>query len=1031
MSCRNGGLPRAFSLSSIDTVLSDHHACYFSHELRRHAAQGIDRISASLLDAAVDLNPHQVEAALFFFRSPTVKGVLLADEVGLGKTIEACLILGQLWAEKRRRLLIVCPASLRKQWSLELREKFNLPSFILDARSHNLEMRAGNPEPLSREAVIIVSYQYARKLEVALGAIPWDLAVIDEAHKLRGCYRPRNQLGQSILRSLGGVRKVLLSATPLQNSLLELYGLSKLIDDDLFGDLAAFRSNYANKDSDVEELRSRLRSWTKRTLRSSVLEYIRYTERKPLTVPFQPTENEQKLYESVSAFLQHPDSYALPQRQRELTTLVIRKLLASSSYAVAGTLETIKQRLIDLRTGLDEPADFAEKLVTDDDLSDDYLDEAEELLLDEQLAEDREDSTDAGADTEAVVSVAQPSSPASSSPSSPVLASSALGSSPVATGGDNAPAIDRARLAREIEEIDRLITWSRSIQIDEKTKALVIALRRGFEQLAAMGAQRKAVIFTESRRTQEYLKRFLEATGYLGKVVLFNGSLGGPAEQAIYERWEEVNRPLGRLSGSRVADRRQAILEHFRDEADILLATESAAEGINLQFCSLVINYDLPWNPQRIEQRIGRCHRYGQCHDVVVINFLNQANAADQRVLELLTEKFQLFRGVFGASDEVLGSIESGIDFEKRVLRIYQDCRTPAAIDAAFAKLREEMDSAIQSRMASTRREVLENFDEDITLRLRGSLVAAEERLDRISRAFWRLTRHMLGAHACFDETTHTFRLDPSPIAGLQPGPYHLVAKPPRDPAVVAPAIPPDFVYRLTHPLGEWVLDRGQELRPAPSAVVFDVSGYGARLLAIEALRGRTGWLILQRLAIESLGLEEHLLFSGFDDGGTTLDQETLEKLFLCDLAPDSPPAPVEVPGTTAEKLAREARRHVEATISASLERNNTFFREERDKLEKWADDAVAGSERALSDTKEQIKALTRQARTAPTTEAQHEIQQKIAELEKRKRRQRQQIFDVEDEIIGRRDRLIGDLEKRLAQKTSTAPLFTLRWSVI
>ena len=1003
-------------------VISDHHACYFAHELTRHAGQGIDQLSASLFDAAVDLNPHQIEAALFFFRSPTVKGVLLADEVGLGKTIEASLILGQLWAEKRRKLLIVCPASLRKQWSLELREKFNLPSFILDARSYALDVKAGNPSPVTRDAVVIVSYQYARKIEDQLRSIPWDVAVIDEAHKLRGCYRAKNRLGQSVLRSLSGVRKVLLSATPLQNSLLELYGLSKLIDDDLFGDLASFRSNYTGKDADPEELRARLRSWTKRTLRRDVLEYIRYTERKPLTVPFQPAENEQKLYEAVSTFLQRADSYALPQRQRELTTLVIRKLLASSSYAVAGTLETIRQRLVDLRDGLEAPADLAEQLVADDDLSDDYLDEAEELIADEQLAADGDESADAtvSADADAEpVTASLPASPSAFSTSS----------APVS---GQLPAIDRERLDHEIAEMDLLITWARSVQLDEKTRALVTALRLGFEQLASSGARRKAVIFTESRRTQEYLKRFLEATGYLGKVVLFNGSLGGPAEAVIYERWEAVNRPLGRLSGSRVADRRQATLEHFRDEADILLATESAAEGINLQFCSLVINYDLPWNPQRVEQRIGRCHRYGQTHDVVVINFLNQANAADQRVLELLTEKFQLFRGVFGASDEVLGSIESGIDFEKRVLRIYQDCRNPAEIDAAFKRLREEMDASIQARMASTRKEVLENFDEDVSLRLRDSLTAAEERLDRVSRAFWRTTRHLLRDHAAFDDTGHTFRLDPSPIPGLQPGPYHLVAKPPRNrsDADTTPSVPPDFIYRLTHPLGDWVLASGKALSPETAAVTFDLSGYGARLAAVEPLRGKSGWLILQKLAIESLGIEEHLLFSGFDDSGGALDQETLEKLFHCDIAPGTAPAPAELAPSVSDRLTREARRHAEATLSSSLERNNTFFREERDKLEKWADDALAGAERALSDTKEQIKALTRQARTAPNLEEQQATQQKIADLEKKKRRQRQQIFDVEDEIIGRRDRMIGELEKRLAQKTSSAPLFTLRWCV-
>ena len=147
-----------------------------------------------------------------------------------------------------------------------------------------------------------------------------------------------------------------------------------------------------------------------------------------------------------------------------------------------------------------------------------------------------------------------------------------------------------------------------------------------------MGASRKALIFTESRRTQEYLKSFLEANGFAGRIVLFNGSNTDQESSAIFEQWLQDNAGNGRISGSKSADRRSAIIEHFRDTAGIMIATEAAAEGINLQFCSLVINYDLPWNPQRIEQRIGRCHRYGQKHDVVVINFLNERNDADRRV---------------------------------------------------------------------------------------------------------------------------------------------------------------------------------------------------------------------------------------------------------------------------------------------------------------------------------------------------------------------------------------------------------------
>ncbi|EFK11651.1 helicase C-terminal domain protein [delta proteobacterium NaphS2] len=163
-------------------------------------------------------------------------------------------------------------------------------------------------------------------------------------------------------------------------------------------------------------------------------------------------------------------------------------------------------------------------------------------------------------------------------------------------------------------------------------------MKIGFSEMEKAGSQQKAVIFTESRRTQQFLGDFLESNGYAGAVATFNGTNREPESTHIYSQWLEANKESGRVSGSRPIDVRTAIIEHFRDNASILIATEAAAEGINLQFCSLVINFDLPWNPQRIEQRIGRCHRYGQKHDVVVINFLNERNAADRRVYELLNE---------------------------------------------------------------------------------------------------------------------------------------------------------------------------------------------------------------------------------------------------------------------------------------------------------------------------------------------------------------------------------------------------------
>lgn len=970
-------------------MITAFHAKYFAHELtRRHGANDVGRLSQSLFDASVDLNPHQIEAALFALKSPLSKGVLLADEVGLGKTIEAGIVLCQYWSERRRRLLVICPASLRKQWALELEEKFNLPAVVLDAKTWREALKNGQ-SPLSQKAIVILSYNYANKIREDLKAIAWELVVIDEAHKLRNAYRESNKIGQGLRWATEDCRKLLLTATPLQNSLLELYGLSTLIGEHLFGDVNAFRNQYVSAGGDLDGLRQRMSGFCRRTLRNQVTEYIRYTERRAITRPFRPTDDEHQLYEAVSAFLLRPNSYAIPHRQRHLTELILRKLLASSSPAIAGTLETMKVRLEALRDEkIKDDPEFAERLISEEDIEEDLLDE----ILDIDPPED--------------------------------------------DGGVPQLSLDRKQLKEEIDLLAELATWARGIGTDTKTRSLLSALDIGFQQMAVTGAQKKALIFTESRRTQFYLKDYLEANGYAGQLVLFSGTNNSPEATSIYEKWLMDNQGMGRIAGSRDIDIRTALIEHFRDKGTILIATEAAAEGVNIQFCSLVINYDLPWNPQRVEQRIGRCHRYGQKHDVVVINFLNERNQADRRVLELLTEKFNLFNGVFGASDDILGSIESGVDFEKRILSIYQECRTLDEIDAAFKTLQVEMDERIQARMNDTRKMLLENFDEDVHERLRIQLSDAQAQLDRFGKRFWSLTHFMLQDRAQFDDNALAFDLNKPPAKEIAAGRYHLISK--SIPSANKPhtseiaeelrAEYGAFLYRLSHPLGEFVTDHAKSLDTPPACVVFNVSQHPTRLHLIEALRGKHGYLALTALAIESYEREEHLLFSAIDDQGFPLEQETCEKLFNC-VAKNTGAA--NIPDVIAQRLAAEGQRHTKATISQSLEANNLHFNEAREKLEKWADDLVLAAEKALKDTKEQIKILQRQARLATNLDEQHEIQQKIQKLEKQQRRQRQEIFQVEDSIIEKRDALIESLERRLTQKTESQRLFTIEWSVI
>ncbi len=946
-----------------------YHARFFAAELSRHfAGDTLEKISHSLFDASVDLNPHQLEAALFAMRSPLSKGVLLADEVGLGKTIEAGLVMCQYWAERRRRLLVICPAALRKQWNMELQEKFHLASTILDARAYQAAQRQGLSNPFDQSAILITSIHFASRHSMQLRNIPWDLIIVDEAHKLRNVFQANNKMAQEINWALQDRPKLLLTATPLQNSLLELYGLASLIDEHIFGDVETFRLQFTGSKIDHKALRERLNHFCKRTLRSQVAEYIKYTERRAITVPFTPNQAEQALYDAISSYLQREDTYAVPQKQRHLMVLILRKLLASSVYAVAGTLAVMRERLKLMRQGQMVDDQFLQSLLASEEIESDYLEES--------------DALDAAA---------------------------------------NPGEVDAAKLDEEIATLDQFIAAAAAITVESKAEKLLQALEIGFAEMQKMGARQKALIFTESRRTQDYLFRHLQQNGYTGQVVLFNGTNNDAHAQAVYETWRSRQQSVNRHTESRQIDTRTALMEHFRDQASIMIATEAAAEGLNMQFCIQVINYARPWNPQRIEQRIGRCHRYGQKHDVVVVNFINNRNEADQRVYELLEQKFNLFSGVFGASDEILGHVESGVDFENRILSIYQQCRSKEEIDAAFAVLQKEMEESITHNMDKTRRLLLEHFDQDVQARLRLRLDDARQHLNRIGHFFWELTRYQLADSAHFNDATMQFDLLQSPLPQVNPGRYHLISK-------ARQTTDNDLLFRLSHPLGEYVIAAGSRQATPPAQVYFDVTHHPVKISMVDALKRRSGWLSLHHLRISALEDEDHLIFIAFDDQGRLLDQEVCEHLFYCRGAV----APLQtLPDNVESKMAKELERRVKSLNQHSIAWNNEVFWDECDKLEVWADEAVERVEDELAETRKQIKALTRQSRRTSAAVEQHQIQRQLQELETRKRRLRQKTFQVEDEIQVKRDGLIQMLEKRMARETEIKPLFTIRWSVI
>lgn len=968
--------------------ITPYHAKYFAHELtKRYSSNSLRKFTASLSDAQVDLNPHQVDAALFAFQSPLSKGAVLADEVGLGKTIEAGLVIAQKWAERKRKILIIVPANLRKQWHQEIADKFFLPSIILEAKSFNEEIAKANFNPFQQdEKIVICSYHFIKSNAIYVSNVGWDLVVIDEAHRLRNVYRPTNKIAKAIKEAVLHAPKILLTATPLQNSLLELYGLVSIIDEYVFGDLKSFKAQYTRllEEKNFDELKRRLESVCKRTLRRQVLEYINYTNRTCILQEFTPREDEQQLYKLVSDYLQKPTLYALPPGQRTLMTLILRKLLASSTYAISGTLQGLADKLEKTITEQEAAPQnvnevFAAHYETYEEQQDEWIDEEEEVGIEERVYTSDE-----------LVGVQQ-----------------------------------------EIEALNKFKELAKSITVNSKGEVLFTALEKGFQKLTELKANRKAIIFTESTRTQEYLKKILEAGGYKDEIVLFNGSNNDSKSNDIYQQWLRKHAGTDRITNSRTADKKAALVDYFRDTATIMIATEAAAEGINLQFCSLVVNYDLPWNPQRIEQRIGRCHRYGQKFDVVVINFLNNTNAADQRVYQLLDEKFQLFSGVFGVSDEVLGAIENGVDFEKRIVKIYQTCRTNEDIQSAFNFLQKEMEPEIEQGIDVTRKKLLENFDQEVHEKLKINLQESSDYLSKFEHWLWQLTKYYLQPFASFNATENSFYLNKNPFAGelIHKGPYKVGKKNIGERHEADELLSNENLYRIGHPLAQKVISKCRALDVPLQELIFDLTNNNTKISILENIKGKKGWMQVKQISISSFEMEDHILFAAFDDEGNTLQQEQCQRLFLlaAKTASTSFPFDAEVKKQFVENYHAQQIEIIEENRG----RNHTFFDGEVDKLEKWSDDVRNGIKFEIKELDKEIKTRKTEARKLLNLEQKVKAQRIIKDLEKKLADKRFNQYQNEDEIERRKDTLLDEVEQRLRQQTTEIELFTIRWKVI
>lgn len=601
-------------------------------------------------ESHIDPNPHQINAFCAAIDAMKTGGMVIADEVGLGKTIEAGLVLRYMLESGAKKVLIALPVSLRKQWELELEDKFDLSSAILDRLTVEHDAKNWHRKLADRQGVMIVitSYDYSSKLMKRFPDVKWDFLIIDEAHNLRNLNSTKRS--KRLYALSGGIPKILLTATPLQNSLMDLYGLISFIDPRIFGSEQVFRQRYM-KDEDYDGLKRELTPVLYRTLREDVADYMHFVKRICRTVDFKLSPDEIELYERVNLFLKGDALYSIPASNRGLIILVIRKLMASSSFALVETFEVLKKRLEKLYEGT-RSADAQEGF----DLFWSFVEDE----IDESGFEETEDE-----DT----------------------------------------AAQKAYIQAELDKVNAIIDVAKRIKTNSKVTALKQALEIGFSYQRDNGIAQKAVVFTESKRTQKYIAAELRKSGYSeDDILLFNGDFDDTMAKEIYRAWQVKN--FGNANYGRSVEYKHAIVDYFKEHAKILICTDAGSEGLNLQFCNTVINYDLPWNPMKIEQRIGRCHRYGQQNDVVAINLLNTQNEADKSVYEILSKKFELFEGVFGASDIALGALESGTSFEKMVLDIYQSCNTTTEFRKAFDKLDRKL-NAKRDRNARKLRSIL------------------------------------------------------------------------------------------------------------------------------------------------------------------------------------------------------------------------------------------------------------------------------------------------------------------------------------
>ncbi len=533
----------------------------------------------SLSNSRTQILAHQIEST-YRVVSCINPRFLIADEVGLGKTIEAGLIIKEFMIRHGYgRVLIVVPASLQLQWQQEMRDKFNEDFSVIDNRLfHSLKGQ------FPKRTIISLDFAKQDRIRKKLTSINWDIIVFDEAHRLRRDSRIVTK-AYHLADEICNKTKVflLLSATPFSGKLEELYFLIKLLNPNLLGTFHNFTMDYV-----VEKKASLKDRISSVVIRRRKIDVGGFTRRLAKTITFEFTPEERMLYDRTTEYIRTEYNKALSQKNRfhAFILIVYQKMLDSSSVTLH---HTITKRIHSLEKCIEDKEYLRKAVMGNKDIS--YL--VDEAGDNEELAE-----------------------------------------SIVQRHIINAESDIRSELMM-LREISLL---AQGITANKKAVKLIEIIKKILKD----NPDEKIIIFTQFFRTLEYLKDILKEYS----LSIFHGGLSK----------EEKDR----------------MVNDFKEKNTLFISTEAGGEGRNLQFARFLINYDLPWSPLKIEQRIGRIHRFGQKHDVRIFNFSTK-DTIGEKVLNILGQKIGVFEDSFGGSDTLLGYVEEEVDFNRTIMSFHVD----------------------------------------------------------------------------------------------------------------------------------------------------------------------------------------------------------------------------------------------------------------------------------------------------------------------------------------------------------------------